>query len=63
MTRIKLLQAHTHAGRGYAPGDVLDLDLLHLSEQDAAWLVSIGTAEDAATATPTPKTTATLKGA
>lgn len=36
---VELLRPHTHAGRDYPPGSVLDLD-----PDSAAWLISLGVA-------------------
>ncbi|MEW6415801.1 MAG: hypothetical protein AB1482_11160 [Pseudomonadota bacterium] len=38
--QIRLALPHTHAGRDYPPGAVLDLDA-----DAAAWLVALGVAE------------------
>lgn len=45
--RVKLLKKHTHAGREYAPGAVLDL-----REGAAEWLVGNQVAEKVADAAP-----------
>lgn len=50
IAKIKLLKPHTHAGRDYEPGTVLDLELVGMDQDSAAWLVSIGTAEVAESA-------------
>ncbi|MEW5708777.1 MAG: hypothetical protein AB1830_07720 [Pseudomonadota bacterium] len=42
--RIELLKPHTHAGRDYPAGAVLDLARVGLDQDSAAWLVSIGAA-------------------
>lgn len=42
--KIELLKPHTHAGRGYPPGAVIEVD------RDAAeWLVANGIAKSVAT--------------
>jgi hypothetical protein len=40
MTAIELTKPHTHAGRDYAPGAVLDVD-----DGAARWLIEIGVAK------------------
>lgn len=47
--KIELLKPHTDAGRDYPPGCVIEL-----SEQDARWLIQIGSARPAP-AEPKPK--------
>lgn len=45
MKAIRLKKPHTHAGRDYEPGTVLDLAAVKLHEESAQWLVTVGTAE------------------
>ena len=42
--KIQLLKPHSHAGRDYPPGAVLEMD-----RDSAEWLIAIGTAKPAKT--------------
>lgn len=44
--RIELLKPHTHAGREYPAGAILDLAQLGVAPDSAAWLIGIGVAKD-----------------
>lgn len=41
---IELQKPHTHAGRDYPEGAKLDLEVVKMDQDSAAWLVSVGTA-------------------
>lgn len=43
---VKPDHVHTHAGRDYTTGAELDCERLGLSQQDAAWLIAAGIAEE-----------------
>lgn len=44
--KIKLLQPHTHAGRDYQPGAVIEVD-----KDSAEWLIANGIAQPATKST------------
>lgn len=41
---IELKKPHTHAGRDYPEGVTIDLEIVKMDQDSAAWLVSVGTA-------------------
>lgn len=45
LEEIELLAPHEHAGRGYPAGARLNLALLALDADSAAWLIGIGKAK------------------
>lgn len=42
--KIELLKPHTHAGRDYPEGSLIDTEALQMDRDSAEWLIAIGAA-------------------
>ena len=47
LKRIELLKPHEHAGREYPAGTVMELEVVAMDMDSAAWLITMGVAKDA----------------